>query len=199
MAYLGGGPNLGSFHLPAPWHLKPQNALLCRYHIQLKYGDRSWEVAKRFSEFDSLLQSLATNRFGGLPKLPAKTLLGSPMDQAAIDARKEQPGAECHRIVLLSDMFLSASRAFHALNTAEVADLAARPASEASHVDFFSGAHHVDPSHTGQIPAPARSLESFHHFKPHCEKLQTRALGPAMRQFLELPGHVEEEIRRCLD
>lgn len=129
MAYLGGGPNLGSFHLPAPWHLKPQNALLCRYHIQLKYGDRSWEVAKRFSEFDSLLQSLATNRFGGLPKLPAKTLLGSPMDQAAIDARKEQPGAECHRIV----MFLSASRAFDALNTAEVADLAARPASEAPH------------------------------------------------------------------
>eukprot|EP00931_Biecheleriopsis_adriatica_P052216 TRINITY_DN30355_c0_g1_i1.p1 TRINITY_DN30355_c0_g1~~TRINITY_DN30355_c0_g1_i1.p1 ORF type:complete len:560 (+),score=112.40 TRINITY_DN30355_c0_g1_i1:98-1777(+) len=61
-----------------------------QYCIQLKLGAASWEVAKRFSEFDSLLQSLGNSRYGGLPKLPAKTLLGSPMDQAAIDARKEQ-------------------------------------------------------------------------------------------------------------
>ncbi|CAK9097390.1 unnamed protein product [Durusdinium trenchii] len=97
-----------------------------QYHIQLKYGEASWEVAKRFSDFDALLQSLATNRFGGLPKLPAKTLLGSPMDQAAIDARKEQLR------ILLQDLLL-------------------RP--------------------------------------------DTRTCA-AMRQFLDLPGHVDEEIRQ---
>lgn len=97
-----------------------------QYYIQLKYGDKSWEVAKRFSEFDTLLQSLVSNRFGGLPKLPAKTLLGSPMDQAAIDARKEQLR------ILLQDLLL-------------------RP--------------------------------------------DTRTCA-AMRQFLDVPGHVEEEIRQ---
>eukprot|EP00930_Biecheleria_cincta_P052125 TRINITY_DN37375_c0_g1_i1.p1 TRINITY_DN37375_c0_g1~~TRINITY_DN37375_c0_g1_i1.p1 ORF type:complete len:574 (-),score=99.60 TRINITY_DN37375_c0_g1_i1:53-1774(-) len=61
-----------------------------QYHIKLQYAGTTWEVAKRFSEFDTLLQSLYDGRFGGLPKLPAKTLLGSPTDQAAIDARKEQ-------------------------------------------------------------------------------------------------------------
>jgi len=61
-----------------------------QYHIQLKYGDTTWEVARRFSEFDSLLQSLAAGKYGGLPKLPSKTFLGSPLDVASIEARKEQ-------------------------------------------------------------------------------------------------------------
>lgn len=61
-----------------------------QYHIRLTCGSTTWEVVKRFSEFDTLLQSLSGSRLAGLPKLPAKTLLGSPTDQAAIDARKEQ-------------------------------------------------------------------------------------------------------------
>lgn len=61
-----------------------------RYHIVLQYGETKWEVAKRFSEFDALLQALAQNRYAGLPKLPSKTLLGSPTDTEAIEGRKEQ-------------------------------------------------------------------------------------------------------------
>lgn len=61
-----------------------------QYHIRLQCDGASWEVTKRFSDFDTLLQSLSGARYAGLPKLPAKTLLGSPTDQAAIDARKEQ-------------------------------------------------------------------------------------------------------------
>lgn len=97
-----------------------------QYYIQLKFGGATWEVAKRFSDFDTLLQSLASSRYGGLPKLPAKTLLGAPTDQAAIDARKEQL-----RIILQ--------------------DLLLRPDTRTS---------------------------------------------PALRAFLEIAGHVEEEIRQ---
>jgi len=61
-----------------------------KYHIQLQHGSSKWEVQKRFSEFDVLLQSLACSRCAGLPKMPAKTLLGSPTDAKAIDGRKEQ-------------------------------------------------------------------------------------------------------------
>jgi len=61
-----------------------------QYHIRLQYDSTTWEVAKRFSDFDKLLQGLAASKYAGLPKLPSKTLLGSPTDQAAIDARKEQ-------------------------------------------------------------------------------------------------------------
>ncbi|CAE8636580.1 unnamed protein product, partial [Polarella glacialis] len=61
-----------------------------QYHIKLQLGSASWEVTKRFSEFDTLLQSLGNSRYAGLPRVPAKTLWGSPTDNAAIDARKEQ-------------------------------------------------------------------------------------------------------------
>jgi len=61
-----------------------------RYHIILQYEDTKWEVTKRFSEFDTLLQSLSQSRYGGLPKLPSKTLLGSPTDTGAIEERKVQ-------------------------------------------------------------------------------------------------------------
>mmetsp|Transcript_108083 Transcript_108083/g.187531 ORF Transcript_108083/g.187531 Transcript_108083/m.187531 type:complete len:539 (-) Transcript_108083:77-1693(-) len=61
-----------------------------RYHIVLQHGSTKWEVAKRFSEFDALLQALSQNRYAGLPKLPSKTLLGSPTDTEAIEGRKEQ-------------------------------------------------------------------------------------------------------------
>eukprot|EP00928_Gymnodinium_smaydae_P088913 TRINITY_DN72949_c0_g1_i1.p1 TRINITY_DN72949_c0_g1~~TRINITY_DN72949_c0_g1_i1.p1 ORF type:complete len:543 (-),score=104.66 TRINITY_DN72949_c0_g1_i1:268-1896(-) len=61
-----------------------------RYHVALQHGETSWEVAKRFSEFDALLQALNASRYAGLPKLPSKTLLGSPTDTAVIEARKEQ-------------------------------------------------------------------------------------------------------------
>mmetsp|Transcript_43267 Transcript_43267/g.128170 ORF Transcript_43267/g.128170 Transcript_43267/m.128170 type:complete len:534 (+) Transcript_43267:57-1658(+) len=61
-----------------------------QYHIRLQYGETTWEVAKRFSEFDALLQNLCAGRYAGLPKLPAKTLLGSPTDDAAVASRKEQ-------------------------------------------------------------------------------------------------------------
>ncbi|CAJ1331244.1 unnamed protein product [Effrenium voratum] len=80
-----------------------------QYHIQLKFGGKSWDVAKRFSEFDSLLQSLANGRYGGLPKLPAKTLLGSPTDQAAIDARKEQLRIVLQDLLLRPDTRTSAA------------------------------------------------------------------------------------------
>lgn len=35
-------------------------------YSRYKQNFRLWKVAKRFSEFDTLLQSLANNRFGGL-------------------------------------------------------------------------------------------------------------------------------------
>lgn len=61
-----------------------------RYHILLQHEETKWEVTKRFSEFDGLLQSLGQNRYAGLPKLPSKTIFGSPNDQAAIEERKTQ-------------------------------------------------------------------------------------------------------------
>jgi len=61
-----------------------------RYHIVLQCGESKWEVTKRFSEFDGLLQNLTQSRYAGLPKLPSKTLLGSPTDTAFIEERKEQ-------------------------------------------------------------------------------------------------------------
>lgn len=61
-----------------------------KYHVVLETGETRWEVQKRFSEFDQLLQSLDQSRYAGLPKLPAKTLLGSPTDTAAIEERKVQ-------------------------------------------------------------------------------------------------------------
>lgn len=61
-----------------------------KYHIKLQFESTTWEVAKRFSEFDTLLQSLGSNKYGALPRLPSKTLLGSPTDEAAIAGRKEQ-------------------------------------------------------------------------------------------------------------
>jgi len=61
-----------------------------KYHISLAYGSHAWEVTKRFSDFDTLLTALANNKYAGLPRLPAKTLLGSPTDEAAIAGRKEQ-------------------------------------------------------------------------------------------------------------
>mmetsp|Transcript_45660 Transcript_45660/g.105480 ORF Transcript_45660/g.105480 Transcript_45660/m.105480 type:complete len:538 (-) Transcript_45660:61-1674(-) len=74
-----------------------------QYHIQLQCGETSWEVAKRFSDFDKLLQSLSSSRYAGLPKLPSKTLLGSPTDQAAIDARKEQLRIILHDLLFRPD------------------------------------------------------------------------------------------------
>jgi len=61
-----------------------------QYHIQLDLDGTTWQVVKRFSEFDVLLQSLSGTRYAGLPALPAKTLLGSPTDDAVIASRKEQ-------------------------------------------------------------------------------------------------------------
>jgi len=74
-----------------------------RYHIKLQYESVKWEVAKRFSEFDALLQTLGASRYSGLPKLPSKTLLGSPTDQAAIDARKEQLRIILHDLLFRPD------------------------------------------------------------------------------------------------
>lgn len=71
-----------------------------RYHITCSYNGATWEVAKRFSEFDTLLQSLSVNRYGGLPSMPSKTLLGSPTDIATVEARKEQLR------ILLNDLLL---------------------------------------------------------------------------------------------
>mmetsp|Transcript_22558 Transcript_22558/g.64986 ORF Transcript_22558/g.64986 Transcript_22558/m.64986 type:complete len:564 (+) Transcript_22558:112-1803(+) len=61
-----------------------------QYHIRLQYEASTWELTKRFSEFDVLLQNLASTKYAALPRLPSKTLLGSPTDEAVIAARKEQ-------------------------------------------------------------------------------------------------------------
>jgi len=74
-----------------------------QYHIRLQHGDSEWEVAKRFSEFDKLLQNLGQNRYAGLPKLPSKTLMGSPTDQASVDMRKQQLRIILHDLLLRPD------------------------------------------------------------------------------------------------
>mmetsp|Transcript_34005 Transcript_34005/g.97980 ORF Transcript_34005/g.97980 Transcript_34005/m.97980 type:complete len:564 (+) Transcript_34005:151-1842(+) len=61
-----------------------------KYHIKLQFESATWEVAKRFSEFDTLLQSLGSCKYGALPRLPSKTLLGSPTAEEVIAGRKEQ-------------------------------------------------------------------------------------------------------------
>mmetsp|Transcript_52920 Transcript_52920/g.126325 ORF Transcript_52920/g.126325 Transcript_52920/m.126325 type:complete len:540 (+) Transcript_52920:183-1802(+) len=74
-----------------------------KYHIQLKYGETTWEVARRFSEFDNLLQSLAACKYGGLPKLPTKTFLGSPLDAGSIECRKQQLRIIVHDLLFRPD------------------------------------------------------------------------------------------------
>jgi len=74
-----------------------------RYHIALQYGETTWEVTKRFSEFDALLQSLGASRYSGLPTLPSKTLMGSPTDVAAIEGRKEQLRIMLNDLVMRPD------------------------------------------------------------------------------------------------
>eukprot|EP00419_Tripos_fusus_P056136 CAMPEP_0172801962 /NCGR_PEP_ID=MMETSP1075-20121228/3570_1 /TAXON_ID=2916 /ORGANISM="Ceratium fusus, Strain PA161109" /LENGTH=547 /DNA_ID=CAMNT_0013640149 /DNA_START=109 /DNA_END=1750 /DNA_ORIENTATION=- len=74
-----------------------------QYHVQLQYGETKWEVTKRFSDFDKLLQNLASNKYAGLPKLSGKTLLGSPTDQAAIEARKAQLQTLLHDLLFRPD------------------------------------------------------------------------------------------------
>lgn len=74
-----------------------------QYHIRVQYGGTSWEVAKRFSEFDKLLQSLGASKYAGLPKMPAKTLIGAPTDQAAVEGRKAQLKVILYDLLLRPD------------------------------------------------------------------------------------------------
>lgn len=107
-----------------------------QYHIRVQLGATSWEVVKRFSEFDTLLQGLGTGRYSGLPKLPAKTLLGSPTDQASIDERKE-----LLRII--------------------VQDLVQRPDTRASALlqKFLKVEEHVPDAAQNLVPEAVRSFE----------------------------------------
>jgi len=107
-----------------------------QYHIQLQDGGAKWEVTKRFSEFDVLLQSLSSNRYAALPKLPSKTLLGSPTDKGAIDSRKEQL-----RIILQ--------------------DLLVRPDTRTSLQlrQFLNIDSHCDPTIRPILPDPVRTFE----------------------------------------
>mmetsp|Transcript_73048 Transcript_73048/g.144847 ORF Transcript_73048/g.144847 Transcript_73048/m.144847 type:complete len:548 (+) Transcript_73048:40-1683(+) len=104
-----------------------------RYHIQVQLGTATWEVAKRFSDFDRLLQNLSASRYAGLPKLPSKTLLGSPTDQESIDTRKEQLRIILHDLLRRPDTRRSKSlRQFLELNkrrgdASETEEAAPRP------------------------------------------------------------------------
>jgi WD40 repeat protein len=100
-----------------------------RYHILLQCGEAKWEVTKRFSEFDGLLQSLAQGRYGGLPKLPSKTLLGSPTDVQLIEERKQQLRMILHDLLFRPDTRTSQQlRQFLALDShAEVAVRSVQP------------------------------------------------------------------------
>ena len=44
------------------------------YNISVQWGDHSWLLEKRFSQFDDLINNLR-NKFTNLPKLPAKTFM----------------------------------------------------------------------------------------------------------------------------
>ena len=44
-----------------------------QYHIQVEHDEASYEILKRFSEFDHLLQELEIQKYGNLPLLPPKT------------------------------------------------------------------------------------------------------------------------------
>lgn len=89
-----------------------------KYHISMAYGSQAWEVTKRFSDFDTLLQALGNNKYNGLPRLPAKTLLGSPQDEAAIAGRKEQLRIILHDLLGRPDTRTSHQvRQFLALDT----------------------------------------------------------------------------------
>lgn len=100
-----------------------------QYHIQLQHGTVKWEVAKRFSEFDALLQQLGANRYAGLPTMPSKTLLGSPTDTAAIESRKEQLRIILHDLLFRPDTRTSQQlRQFLALDShADVAIRSIQP------------------------------------------------------------------------
>lgn len=79
-----------------------------KYHITCAHDGKTWEVTKRFSDFDALLQALDSNNYGGLPTMPSKTLLGSPTDDAVISLRKEQLRVVLHELIRRPDTRTSA-------------------------------------------------------------------------------------------
>lgn len=107
-----------------------------RYHIVLQYGETKWEVAKRFSEFDTLLAGLTASNYAGLPKLPSKTLLGSPTDTVAIDGRKEQL-----RIIINDLLFRPDTRGSHQLR------------------QFLAMDSHMDAAVRSMLPEALRTFE----------------------------------------
>lgn len=74
-----------------------------QYHLKVHYCGATWELAKRFSEFDALLQNLTSCKYGGLPRLPAKTLIGAPTGDEAIDGRKQQLKFILHDLLIRPD------------------------------------------------------------------------------------------------
>lgn len=74
-----------------------------RYRVQLQYGDAKWEVLKRFSDFDTLLQTLQDAKFAALPSLPEKTLIAAPTDTETVQIRQRQLEIITHALLSRPD------------------------------------------------------------------------------------------------
>ncbi|CAD7972076.1 unnamed protein product [Amoebophrya sp. A120] len=75
-----------------------------QYHVQITSGPTlSWEVIKRFSDFDRLLDQLDSQRYGCLPKLPPKTL-ARPLDVESATERQRLLQVLLHEILRRPDL-----------------------------------------------------------------------------------------------
>eukprot|EP00397_Hematodinium_sp_SG-2012_P069066 GEMP01115966.1.p1 GENE.GEMP01115966.1~~GEMP01115966.1.p1 ORF type:complete len:143 (+),score=12.15 GEMP01115966.1:150-578(+) len=78
-----------------------------RYHVHVQYGTAKWEVQKRFSDFDALLQTLQETNFAALPSLPTKTMIGAPMDTETVSMRQRQLEIILHSLLSRPDTRMS--------------------------------------------------------------------------------------------
>lgn len=74
-----------------------------QYHVELSYGLTTWEVVKRFSDFDKLLDQLDGQRYGCLPKLPPKTL-ARPLDVESATERQRLLQILLHELLRRPDL-----------------------------------------------------------------------------------------------
>eukprot|EP00923_Selenidium_pygospionis_P059817 GHVN01105325.1.p1 GENE.GHVN01105325.1~~GHVN01105325.1.p1 ORF type:complete len:533 (-),score=131.90 GHVN01105325.1:37-1446(-) len=90
-----GGPRTLSFSCPrAIIHSskKCEDGATFAYNIYVQWWGKTWQVTKRFREFDHLHSQLLDGGYRALPPRPTKSgwFASKPTDPAAIDARKDE-------------------------------------------------------------------------------------------------------------
>eukprot|EP00916_Digyalum_oweni_P006045 GHVL01010417.1.p1 GENE.GHVL01010417.1~~GHVL01010417.1.p1 ORF type:complete len:532 (+),score=113.03 GHVL01010417.1:25-1596(+) len=74
------------------------------YKISISNKGTTWELSKRYSDFDNFVSCLNYNRFGLIPSLPPKTLFGKPTDDENVKIRQKQLQEFLNRLLARPDL-----------------------------------------------------------------------------------------------